>query len=118
MQTVVETPPFLADSDGCGLAEKEREALVDYLSKYPDAGDLIQGTGGCRKLRFALRGRGKRGGIRVISYYWAANCPVFLLAVFAKGERSDLSQAERNSLMKIGKHLQESYSRKVVKLRK
>jgi hypothetical protein len=62
------------------------------------AGDLIQGTGGVRKLRWGLEGRGKRGGARVIYFYYNADLPLFLLAAYAKNVRSDLSAAERKEL--------------------
>ncbi len=62
------------------------------------AGDLIQGTGGARKVRFAGRGKGKSGGYRVITFYAGERLPVFLLALYAKGERANLTKAERNEL--------------------
>ena len=66
--TVVETPEFLAATRKL-LTEDERAALVDHLARNPDAGDLISGTGGLRKLRWAVEGRGKRGGARVIYFF-------------------------------------------------
>jgi hypothetical protein len=60
----------------------------------------MQGTGGARKRRFGARGKGKSGGIRVVSYYAADDVPVFLLAIINKGERSNLSKAECNALRK------------------
>jgi hypothetical protein len=68
--TVVETPEFLAASRGL-LTDEERAVLVDYLAHNPTAGDLIPGTGGVRKLRWGLAGRGKRGGARVIYFITA-----------------------------------------------
>ena len=68
------------------------------LAAYPMAGDEIPGTGGARKLRFAGREKGKSGGFRVVTFYSGRDVPVFLLAVFSKGDRVDLSQAERNAL--------------------
>lgn len=65
------------------------------------AGDRIEGTGGARKVRFAGRGKGKSGGYRVISYFGGDDVPIFLLNVFAKGEKVNLSKAERNELKKI-----------------
>ncbi len=68
------------------------------LAANPRAGDEIPGTGGARKLRVAGRGKGKSGGYRVITFYSGDDLPVFLLNVFAKGDRIDLSQADRNEL--------------------
>jgi mRNA-degrading endonuclease RelE of RelBE toxin-antitoxin system len=59
---------------------------------------LIPGTGGARKVRFGGRGKGKSGGYRVITYYAAEDVPVFLLALVDKGQRADISQADRNAL--------------------
>ena len=65
LMTVVETPEFLASSRKL-LNDDERSLLVSYVAAHPTAGDLMSGTGGLRKLRWALQGRGKRGGARVI----------------------------------------------------
>ena len=63
-------------------------------------GDVMPGTGGCRKVRFAGRGKGKRGGYRTVHYYTANDVPVVLLALINKGERSNLSRNEQNELKK------------------
>lgn len=91
---VVETPRFLKDA-AVLLAESERAALVSYLGSNPEAGDLIPDSGGVRKLQWALPGRGKRGGARVIYYFHGRLLPLFLLAMYGKGERATLTEAER-----------------------
>lgn len=101
MHAVVETPGYLRDARDTGLTEEERAAIVWYLAAHPDAGDEVRGTGGARKIRFAGRGKGKSGGYRVITFYSGRDVPVFLLNVFAKGDRVDLSQAERNELRAV-----------------
>lgn len=108
MHTVVETPPYLADAERL-LTPAERAAIVDTVSAEPRCGVMIPGTGGVRKLRVAASGRGKRGGARLIYLYADVNVPVFLLAIFAKNEKSDLSQAERNNLAKMTTELMRSY---------
>jgi hypothetical protein len=62
------------------------------------SGVVMKETGGIRKMRFAIGGRGKSGGVRVVFYYHSDFMPVFLLAVFAKNEKDNLSKAERNIL--------------------
>ena len=109
MQTVVETPAYLADAKTAGLSAEERRAIVDLLASRPDAGELIVGTGGARKLRVAGRGKGKSGGYRVISYFAGDDVPVFLLNIFSKGERANLSPAERNTLRVILADLAAAY---------
>jgi hypothetical protein len=110
LHTVVETPEFLARARGL-LSEHERSELVDFLARNPTAGDLMQGTGGARKLRWGARGKGKRGGARVITFYDGPQVPAFLLTVFGKGERANLSKAERNELHAVLAHLAAEYRR-------
>lgn len=83
------------------LAESERQDIVNYVAAFPKAGDLIKGTGGVRKLRWRRGGKGKSGGVRVIYYFHSECMPLYLLTVFAKNERADLSQAERNELASL-----------------
>ncbi len=108
--TVVETPTFLAATRKL-MDEDERAALVDFLAVHPQAGDLIQGAGGVRKLRWALEGRGKRGGARVIYFYHSEHLPLFLITAYAKNVRADLSQSERNEFRQLAKLLVEHYGR-------
>lgn len=100
MHTVCETHQFQKAAAEAGMTPDEVARLALLLSENPDAGDLIAGTGGARKLRFAPPGRGKRGGYRVVTYFWADDIPVFLMDVYAKGDKTDLTGAERVALMK------------------
>lgn len=100
MQGVIETQTFLKDAADAGMAEEERLAIISSIAEDPKQGDLMAGTGGVRKVRFAGRGKGKSGGYRVVTYFAAADVPVLLLAVINKGERANLSRAERNELKK------------------
>jgi hypothetical protein len=108
--TVVETPEFLSATRKF-LTEPDRARLVNYLAYNPTAGDLIQGTGGVRKLRWALEGRGKSGGARVIYFYHNAGVPVFALTAYAKNDRSNLSQQDRNELKLLTEALVAKYGR-------
>jgi len=109
--TVVEMPGFLA---ACRkhLDDNERDELVDYLACNPEAGDLIQGTGGVRKLRWALQGRGKRGGARVIYYFHSERIPLVAINVYAKNEKTDLSHDEVNRLQRFVKTIAAMVSQK------
>lgn len=109
--SVVETPEFLIATRKL-VDEDERALLVDYLAHNPTAGDLIPGTGGVRKLRWGLQGRGKRGGARVIYFYHSARLPLFALTAYAKNERADLSQEDKNDFRRLTKLLVESYARR------
>lgn len=113
MQTVVETPPYLSAAEEAGLSEEELEAIKTLVARYPDAGDVIRGTGGCRKIRIAGRGKGKSGGYRIITFFTGPALPVFLLTVFGKGERADLTQQERNALSALTKQIVEGYRRRI-----
>jgi hypothetical protein len=95
--TVAETPEYIRCA-GKLLPDAERIEVLEYLAANPKAGDLMRGTGGVRKLRWARGGRGKSGGVRVIYYFHSDVMPLYLLTVFGKNERSNLSKAERNDL--------------------
>jgi len=75
------------------MDDEERAELVEYLAYHPTAGVAVPGTGGVRKLRWGLEGRGKRGGARVIYFYHDMDMPLFLLEAYAKNEQENLSQA-------------------------
>jgi hypothetical protein len=115
MHVVVELPGFVAAVRAAGLADRERARIIDHIAMRPDAGDVIPGTGGARKVRFAGRGKGKSGGYRVVTFYTGSDLPVFLITLFSKGEKIDLSQAERNAMRKELADLAEDYRRGVVR---
>ncbi len=83
------------------LEGSEYYRLQDFLLAEPMAGDVIQGTGGLRKLRWALRNKGKRGGIRIIYLYITVLGHVHFLTVYAKNEASDLTAEEKKILKRI-----------------
>ena len=112
MQTVVETESYLRDAKATGITDIERLGIADFIAANPDAGNEIRGTGGARKVRFAGKGKGKSGGYRVITFYSGEDVPVFLLNVFAKNEKTDLSQAERNELKTVLAALADAYRRR------
>ena len=100
MLTVAETQEYIRRAEKL-LSEDERREIVSYLALHPKAGDLIEGTGGIRKLRWARGGRGKSGGVRVVYYVHSELMPLYLLTLFAKNERANLSKAERNDLAEL-----------------
>jgi len=118
MQTVAELRSFRRDAISAGMCEEDISDLVFYLSENPDAGDEIRDTGGCRKMRFAIRGsrKGKRGGTRVITFYSGNSMSVFLLTAFAKNTKVDLTAKERKGLKSITEQIVHEYSKRVVPL--
>lgn len=98
--TVVETEDFL-DRARRLLSESERAELVAYLATNPEAGKVIPGTGGARKVRWAISGKGKSGGARTIHYYHSDSIPVFLLDIYAKNEKANLSEADKRALKRL-----------------
>jgi hypothetical protein len=98
--TVVETERFLKDVRPL-LSDAERAELVAFIAANPEAGEVIPETGGVRKVRWALAGKGKRGGARVIYYHHSERLPLFLLAAYAKNEKANLSRAERNAMKRL-----------------
>ena len=108
MQTIVELPELIRRSDKL-LSPKEKSSLINYLALHPASGQIMQGTGGIRKLRWTAKGHGKSGGIRVIYYYHNKTVPLFLLTAFAKGEKANLSRHERNELATFTSSIVKNY---------
>jgi hypothetical protein len=106
--TIVETKAFQERAKS-RMSREEIGSAVTMIARNPTCGRLIKGTGGIRKVRFAVGGRGKSGGVRIIYYFYSENIPVFLLTVFAKNEKSDLTQAERKILAGLAKKLRDTY---------
>lgn len=90
--------------------EKEIEILCDFLSLNPEAGNVIPGTDGVRKLRWGYQGRGKRGGARVIYYFRDLNMPLYMIAVYKKSEKETLSRAEILELKKLVNEIVKAHS--------
>lgn len=97
---VIETEGFLSRSKAI-LTESERRDPVARLGANPEAGELVPGTGGVRKIRWAISGRGKRGGARVIYYYHNLSIPLFALDIYAKNEKANLTEADKRSLRRL-----------------
>lgn len=89
------------------MGEEDLRELQAYLLEHPSAGDLVQGTGGVRKLRWALPGRGKSGGVRTIYIDFSSRETIWLITVFGKNEKADLSAEERNEIRRFVKRLKE-----------
>ena len=99
MQTVVETPSYLKTAEAI-FSEEEREEMVAMVAANPECGEVIQGTGGFRKVRVGRSGIGKRGGARVIYISRNERFPIFLIAAYPKNLKENLTMAERNKLAK------------------
>ena len=97
MITIAELPEYIRRAEKL-MSDAERLDVVNYLAAQPKAGDLMEGTGGVRKLRWGRGAKGKSGGVRVIYYVHSDLMPLYLLTLFAKNERANLSKAERNEL--------------------
>jgi hypothetical protein len=104
----VELKSYRADADAI-FTEQERDDLTDFIAANPHFGDVIPGTGGVRKIRWRAKGSGKQGGARVIYYFRDLNMPVFLLAVYAKGQKINLTMAERKQMSDLVNHLVKEY---------
>jgi len=108
--TIVELPEYIKKADKV-LTADERSKLLYYLSENPEAGILLKETGGIRKLRWSSKGKGKSGGSRVIYFYYNTTLPLFLLTIFSKNEKINLSKAERNELAQLTELLINNYKR-------
>jgi hypothetical protein len=98
--TVAETPLFVRQADTI-WSEGEREEFVSYIACNPEAGDVIPETGGVRKVRWGRAGAGKRSGARVIYFYHDDTRPLYLLLVYAKGRKEDLSADEKRAVRRL-----------------
>ena len=95
--TVVETGLFLRQAEKI-WSEEELALLVDHVARNPEGGDVIPGTGGVRKLRWGRAGSGKRGGARVIYFYYDTDHPLYLLLAYAKAQASDMSADDKKAV--------------------
>ena len=105
--TVAETQGF-ARSAAKIWSEDELTALVDHVAHNPEAGDVIPGTGGVRKLRWGRAGSGKRGGARVIYFYHRPDCPLYLLLAYAKAQATDLTADEKKMVAALATTIKEA----------
>jgi hypothetical protein len=106
--TVVETSLFLRQAEGV-WNDEERQALVDFIARNPESGDIIPGTGGVRKVRWSRAGSGKRGGARVIYFYHHADAPIYLLLAYAKAKREDMTPDEKKAVATLAAILKEQH---------
>lgn len=106
LQTVVELPEFLRRAKAI-MPDSERSELVDFVAANPDAG--ISLGGGLRKVRFARDGGGKSGGYRTIYVFGGTELPIFLVTVFAKNEKDNLTKAEQTAAVALSKQLLATY---------
>ncbi len=118
MHTIAGLHSFDGAADDAGLSEKEIDAIVNFLAENPDAGDEMAGTGGCRKFRWPGRGKGKSGGYRTVTFYSGELMPVFLITVFGKGEKSNLTAKECGKLKALTKQIAEEYRGNVTTLKR
>ena len=97
---VAETSLFVRQAEAV-WNDDERAEFVTFIAANPEAGDVIAGTGGVRKVRWSRPGTGKRGGVRVVYFYHDANRPLYLLMVYAKARQEDLSPDEKRSVREL-----------------
>ena len=93
------------------LTRDEQDRVVEMIARDPTCGVVLKETGGIRKVRFAAGERGKSGGVRVVYYFHSDVMPVFLLTLFARNEKDNLSKSERNSLAALVGELARHFKR-------
>jgi len=108
MQTIVELPEFKRRYATL-LLEDEKQGIINYLAAHPKSGVVMQGTGGIRKFHWSSGNKGKSGGVRVIYYFHNESVALFLLTIFAKSEKANISKSDRNELAKFTDQLIKNY---------
>ena len=106
--TVAETQLFIRQADDV-WSDDERFEFVDFIASNPGAGDVIPETGGVRKIRWGRQGSGKRGGVRVIYFYYDDHAPLYFLMLYAKGEKEDLRPEEKRAVALLAATLKALY---------
>ena len=109
--TVAETTVFLRQAAQIWSEDEHRE-FIDFIARNPAAGDLIPATSGVRKIRWSRRGMGKRGGARIIYFYLDPGMPLYLLMVYAKAQREDLSPEARRTVQGLVARLKQAHAEK------
>ena len=99
--SVIELEIFKSRWEALGLNEKDLLRLQVELLADPKVGDVMQGTGGVRKMRFAFEHRGKSGGVRVIYVDFEVYEKIYLLTAYTKNEKDDLSKKERSEIKQL-----------------
>ena len=105
--SVCETDEFLSRAAKI-WSDEERSEFVDYIAAQPDVGDIVPGAGGIRKVRWSRAGAGKRGGVRVIYYFYGDAVPLYLLSIFAKNQKSDLNAEDKKALSEFAKRVKDA----------
>ena len=111
MQVVAETPSFTRQTEKLFSAD-EKAAVIDFIAANPEAGDVIPGTGGVRKVRVPGSGRGKRGGARVVYYHYSDDAPIYALLAYAKARRTDLTPDEAKAVAAFAAAIKASHRKK------
>ncbi len=109
MQTVAETTIFRRRAEAL-LSEQEHSDLIEFLASNAYLGDEIVGTGGVRKLRFAARGKGKSGGVRVIYYVFSRDAPLYALMIYGKNKKDNLSGMEKKAIATLAQAIKKEFT--------
>ena len=110
-RTFIETIEFTKQWQALGLTDETLSILQNEIMRHPECGDMMKGTGGLRKLRIPFAGHGKSGGARVCYVDFAAYEKTYLITVFAKGEKANLSSEEKSAVRGMLKQMAEEMER-------
>jgi hypothetical protein len=114
LTTVALTQGFLAQAKAEGMTDAEQAAMIQLLAANSMAGDLIVGSGGCRKVRIAKTGKGKSGGYRVVTFYAHPELPVYVFTVLSKASRENFDATEVAAMAAVAKRIKSALRSKAV----
>ena len=109
MHSVVTLPNFIRSAQDLKISQSEIDEIIDYFSLNPQSGDLIKGAHGIRKVRIPRKDSGKSGGYRVLTLYGGVDIPVFLIDIYAKNKKENISQEEKRSFAKLAIMIKNNY---------
>jgi len=109
--TIAETSLFVRQAASV-WTDAERHAIIDFIAANLEEGDVIPDTGGVRKVRWSRQGSGKRGGVRIVYFYHDTAMPLYLIMIYSKAQKENLTQDEKRRVQALVTALKQAHGRR------